>query len=77
MPRPEAEIMSDILEVYNGLSPENLSCDGMASNTEIKKRSKVLFTELARLEAELGRKVSDSEAYQYEMKRIEEKLSAE
>jgi hypothetical protein len=63
--RPEAEVMADILGVYSGLSPENLSCDGEASASHIRRRRADLNAKLRELETEVGRKVSESEAYDY------------
>ena len=68
--RTKDEIMQDLLEVFCGLSPENLTCDGECSNTEVVERSRKLFTRLAVLEKELGRKVDESEVYKWEMKNI-------
>ena len=61
--RPEAEIMADICGVYDGLSPENLSWDGERSRSQIKRAGAALRRKLRALETELGRKVSESEAY--------------
>ena len=66
--RTEDEIMADLLDVFCGLSPENLSADGMNSDTTIRKISARLFKELAVLEKELGRKVDESEVYRYALK---------
>lgn len=61
--RPEAEVMADILSVYCSLSPENLSCDGELSMSRIRSRAASLRADLRRLFAELGREVTESEAY--------------
>jgi hypothetical protein len=61
--RSEAEIMKDILDVYCGLSPENLSCDGELPISQVRRRYAALNRQLRSLEAELGRRVSESEAY--------------
>lgn len=61
--RTEAEIMVDIRGVYCMLSPENLSCDGECSRSETTRRAAALNRRLRELEAELGRRVSESEAY--------------
>ena len=68
--RTEAEIMRDLLDVFCGLSPEVLTCDGEASNDYVVETSKKLFARLAVLEAELGRKVTETEVYRYDMKRF-------
>ena len=61
--RSEAEIMSAILDVYAGMSPENLTCDGECSRSEVARRAAALRAKLRALEAEIGRKVSEDEAY--------------
>lgn len=61
--RPESDILKDIQSVYNGLSPENLWMDGEATRTQANARAAALRARLRLLEAEIGRKVSESEAY--------------
>jgi len=61
--RSEAEIMRDIRNVYNQLSPENLHCDGEISMSQARRKAAVLNRQLGALQAELGRKVSECEAY--------------
>ena len=63
--RPDAKIMQDILNVYSSLSPENISWDGERSRSEVAKASARLNRELRELEAELGRKVTESQAYDW------------
>jgi hypothetical protein len=63
--RSEAEIMKDILEVYAGLSPENLTCDGELPASQVRRNAAILNRSLRALEKELGRKVDESEAYRY------------
>lgn len=63
-------IMLEIGEVYAGLSPENLTCDGEASNAHVVATSRKLFTRLAELEKELGHKVSEGEANRYYLKTL-------
>lgn len=63
--RPEKAIMGDILDVYGELSPENLCCDGELSLTAVRRKSRSLNGRLARLQRELGRKVSEEAAYRY------------
>lgn len=66
--RSEAEIMEAILGAYCGLSPENLSCDGEASRAHIQRRSRELHTQLEDCFRELGRRVSENEAYDWSNK---------
>ncbi len=68
--RPESEIMTDILSTYNGLSPENLTCDGELGASEIRKRGVALRVQLLALETELGRRVSEDEAYRWHSQQI-------
>lgn len=61
--RPEREILRDIADTYCGLSPENLCCDGEASSAHIASTYRRLRTKLKGLFTELGREVTESEAY--------------
>lgn len=61
--RPDAEIMKDILGVYCSLSPENLSCDGELSRSRVIQRAASLRAQLRALFTEIGRTVTESEAY--------------
>lgn len=61
--RPDAVIMAEILSCYSRLSPENLSCDGMLSRSAITRKSSELNAKLRELFREIGRKVSEDEAY--------------
>ena len=61
--RPESEILADIRDTFCGLSPENVSCDGECSRSETARRAAALNRRLRELQAELGRKVDESEAY--------------
>lgn len=61
--RPEAEIMRDILGCYAGLSPENLTCDGELPRAQVERRRAELSRKLRALFTEIGREVSESEAY--------------
>ena len=61
--RPESEILRDIDGCYNGLSPENLCCDGEASRAHVRRRAAELNRCLKNLFVELGRRVDEEEAY--------------
>lgn len=61
--RTEPEIMDDICFIYGMLSPENLTGDGEFSRTEVAKRRAQFNARLRELEKELGRKVTEEEAY--------------
>ncbi len=62
--RAEKDIMKDIAGVYNQLSPENLCCDGELPASQVAIRRARLMTELRQLQAELGRTVTEEEAFQ-------------
>ena len=62
-PKTELELMREISGCYNGLSPENLSCDGEASITSIRRRGAALRRQLREAEKQLGRKVSEWDCY--------------
>jgi hypothetical protein len=61
--RSEADIMSDIRGVYSSLSPENLTCDGELSRRQVTRKRRQLNSKLKALFEELGREVSEEEAY--------------
>lgn len=61
--RAEKEIMEDIKNVYCSLSPENLSWDGERPMAGQKRAARELTTKLHNLFTELGRSVSETEAY--------------
>lgn len=63
--RAEDAIMKDILGVYCDLSPENLTCDGELSGRQVAARRRALDARLRELCAEIGRNVSESEAWAY------------
>lgn len=61
--RSDEEIIRDIADCYIKLSPENLSSDGEAPLRVVKRRRRQLTEQLRVLQSELGRTVSESEAY--------------
>ena len=63
--RTEAAIMSDILGAYCELSPENLTCDGELSGAHVRRRAAALRARLQLLFREVGRTVSEDEAYKH------------
>lgn len=67
--RPDAEIMNDIASYYGQLSPENLYCDGEISRSAGQRRATVINARLRELFTEIGRKVSEDEAYGMPMDR--------
>jgi hypothetical protein len=65
--RTPDQIMSDILDCYCGLSPENLSCDGEASLSHMRAERARINRRLSELFRETGRTVSEDEAYRWHM----------
>jgi len=63
MKRSEALIIKDLQDIDNQLSPENLTCDGELSSSEVEARQKLLEACWKKLEKELGRKVTSEELY--------------
>lgn len=67
-PRTEDEIMADFSAAYNGLSPENLCCDGELPMHAVSRKRALLNRWLRELTTELGRGVSENEASDWWMK---------
>lgn len=63
MARSKKEIMSDICDTYCSLSPENLTCDGEKPLAQVNKDYAALQSTLRKLFKELGREVSEMEAF--------------
>ena len=63
--RPEADILVEIRRIYSGLSPENLHCDGEISRSAAARRGAALNRRLRECFVELGRRVSEGEAFGY------------
>ena len=61
--RPDSEVMRDIVGVYGELSPENLTCDGECSLSQGRRRKAACNRRLKALFTEIGRRVSEDEAY--------------
>lgn len=55
MARTEAQILRDLQDVESGLSPENLTCDGEAPMSYVRKRRAELMRKRKALVKELGR----------------------
>ena len=54
------------LSIANALSPENLSCDGELSRTQVQARYKKLKKDWSDLEKEVGFTVTEETIYQLE-----------
>lgn len=63
--RAEDAVMRDILNAYSDLSPENLTCDGELRGRAVATRRAAINRRLAALQAELGRRVSEDEAWHW------------
>ncbi len=61
--RSDDDIMRDILGCYCRLSPENLHCDGEISRSQASRKAAQIRRELRGHFTEIGRTVSESEAY--------------
>jgi len=61
--RSDSVILADIVGCYGDLSPESLTCDGELSRTQVNIKRARLNARLGLLFAEIGRKVSEDEAY--------------
>lgn len=61
--RPEAEILRDIKNFYCDLSPESLSCDGELPRSQVQRRAANVRRKLQDCFRELGRTVSEDEAF--------------
>jgi hypothetical protein len=61
--RDDGDVIKDIRNVYCALSPENLTCDGELPRAQVNAKRARLLGELAELFEEIGREVSEEEAY--------------
>jgi hypothetical protein len=51
------------LDLCCRLSPENLTCDGMMSQAQVRRRVRAIETEWEELEGLAGRKVTENEVW--------------
>jgi len=65
----EQLLLEAINAVYNGLSPENLTCDGEATMTQINQKRIKLNRQLRGLFTAFGREVSEKVAFDWYMER--------
>jgi hypothetical protein len=56
--------------IYAGMSPENLHCDGEASMSHVRNKMAEYNRQLKGLQMALGRSVSDSEVYAWNLSKI-------
>lgn len=69
MPHGDRCIMEAILDTYNRLSPEWLTCDGELPRSQVMSKKSQLERRLKSLFQALGRPVSESVAYQWNEER--------
>jgi hypothetical protein len=62
MPETHEELMTALDTLCGELSPENLSCDGECSRSQVASRRRALNQEWREIEKKLGHKVSMNEA---------------
>lgn len=55
------EILPRFVDLWAALSPENLTCDGEASPAHVRQRTQEIRTEWAKLEEQVGFKVSEDD----------------
>ena len=63
--RSDADILTEIRSIYCNLSPENLHCDGEISRSAAARKGAALNRRLRECFVELGRRVSEGEAFGY------------
>ena len=65
LPQEDVLLLEAMLRCYAELSPENLTCDGELSQSQVRERSAVLNRKLTGLFLAYGRKVDEAEAYAF------------
>ena len=73
-PETQEEILREIAGIWNQLSPENISADGERSMRQIQALQRELMARKRTLEAQLGRSVSEDEAFQVLMAESEKRF---
>jgi len=59
------EFLTAFGRLRNRLSPENLTCDGELSRSQVLKRKTAILQEWHALEKTIGRKVTEEETYNF------------
>lgn len=71
----ENHLMGALVEIYSGLSPENLHCDGEASLSQVVARKEELTQQLKYTCLALRRMVTEEQAYKWnDLRRENEKV---
>jgi hypothetical protein len=76
MPETEDELMSALDTLSCELSPENLSCDGELSRSQVNAKLRKIRGEWKEIEQKLGRKVSEDEVESNMIRKFREKQYA-
>lgn len=63
MKRPSEDIIDDLRDVEIALSPENLCCDGEASQSQMRTKFRKLTAKKSKLVKELGREATFDELW--------------
>ncbi len=66
--RPEVEVLREVRNLYCQLSPENLTCDGELPPSAVRRRAQQIHARLRVCFQELGRVVTEDEAYQLRLR---------
>ena len=74
MPETEKEFMNALDILCGELEPENISCDGECSMTQIRARERAIRAEWREIERKMGRKVSYDQASDHWINRIMERV---
>ena len=59
------KLMMEFLELVSRLSPENLSCDGESTITNIRAKRKQIMIEWKELETKLGNSITEDEIWDW------------
>jgi len=71
--RLKGEVFEKFLNLASQLSPENLCCDGEASQTYINQKLRRINKEWKTLEQQIGRKVTEDEVWDTHMENYRNK----
>lgn len=75
--RTEEDILTELCDAYDGLSPEVLSDNGKRGRLEMGKVAKRLRQRIVDLQQELGREMSERDCWRWEGEQIQRKMLAE
>jgi hypothetical protein len=65
-PEPTARQWQELLHLTCRLSPENLSCDGEISRTQVAKRHAAIMKEWRAIEQTIGRKITEDDVWAWD-----------